>query len=84
MKRLKTAEHDWNNRDTAIVYIGGTVYEDATHGICLKRYFQDNNMDDEDVYLGTRPEVERFSEVSKLNGRQEVILAHRVDKADAI
>ena len=84
MKRLKTAVHDWNNRDTAIVYIGGAVYEDATHGICLKRYFQDNNMDDEDVYLGTRPEVEQFSEVSKLNGGQEVILAHRVDKADAI
>lgn len=30
MKRLIKAEHDWNNRDLAIVYIDGQVYEDVT------------------------------------------------------
>ena len=38
MKRLfKKAAHDWNNRDMAIVYVDGEVYEDATHAICLQR-----------------------------------------------
>ena len=84
MKRLmKQAIHDWNNRDVAIVYIDGMVYEDAVHGICLQRYFNDKG-EDEDIYLGTRPEVEQFAEVSKMYGGQDVILAHRVDRADSI
>ena len=85
MKRLfKTAVHDWNNRDMAIVYVNGEVYEDATHAICLQRYFQDNDMNDYKVYLGSRPQFEVFKDLSKDNNGQDVILAHRVDKADAI
>ena len=84
MKRLtKQAIHDWNNRDVAIVYIDGMVYEDAVHGICLQRYFDDKD-EDKDIYLGARPEVEQFAEVSKMYGGQDVILAHRVDRADSI
>ena len=84
MKRLtKQAIHDWNNRDVAIVYIDGMVYEDAVHGICLQRYFDDKG-EDKDIYLGARPEVEQFAEVSKMYGGQDVILAHRVDRADSI
>ena len=44
MKRLKTAEHDWNNRDMAIVYVNGETYEDVTHAMCLQRYIKDNNI----------------------------------------
>lgn len=84
MKRLvKKSEHDWNNRDMAIVYIDGKVYEDATHGICLQRYMEDNNIDDT-VDLRFRPEVEQFSEISMMNDGQDVILAHRVDKTNEI
>ena len=84
MKRLiKISEHDWDNRDLAIVYIGGEVYEDATHAMCLKRYMEDNNIEN---YLGNkyRPEMRNFSEVSSLNDGQDVILAHRVDKVNSI
>ena len=85
MKRLfKKAVHDWNNRDMAIVYVDGEVYEDATHAICLQRYFQDNDMADYKVYLGSRPQFEVFKDLSKDNNGQDVILAHRVDRADAI
>ena len=84
MKRLKTATHDWNNRDMAIVYVNGEVYEDATHAICLQRYFQDNDMNDYKVYLGSRPQFEFFKDLSEDNNGQDVILAHRVDKAGAI
>ena len=85
MKRLfKTAVHDWNNRDMAIVYVNGEVYEDATHAICLQRYFQDNDMNDYKVYLGSRPQFDIFKDLSKDNNGQDVILAHRVDKAGAI
>ena len=46
MKRLiKRSEHDWNNRDTAIVYIDGEVYEDVTHSMCLQQYIEDNDID---------------------------------------
>ena len=84
MKRLiKVSEHDWDNRDLAIVYIGGKVYEDATHAMCLKRYMEDNNIEN---YLGNqyRPDIRNFSEVSSLNDGQDVILAHRVDKVNSI
>ena len=85
MKRLlKKATHDWNNRDMAIVYVNGEVYEDATHAICLQRYFQDNDMNDYKVYLGSRPQFEFFKDLSEDNNGQDVILAHRVDKAGAI
>ena len=84
MKRLKIATHDWNNRDMAIVYVNGEVYEDATHAICLQRYFQDNDMNDYKVYLGSRPQFEFFKDLSEDNNGQDVILAHRVDKAGAI
>ena len=85
MKRLfKKAAHDWNNRDMAIVYVDGEVYEDATHAICLQRYFQDNDMNDYKVYLGSRPQFEFFKDLSEDNNGQDVILAHRVDKAGAI
>ena len=84
MKRLlKKATHDWNNRDMAIVYVNGEVYEDATHAICLQRYFTDHG-EDFKVYLGSRPQFEIFKDLSKDNNGQDVILAHRVDKADAI
>lgn len=84
MKRLiKKAVHDWNNRDVAIVYIDGTIYEDATHAICLQRYLDEIGML-EKVDTANRPEVEQFKEISKMDGGQDVILAHRVDNADAI
>ena len=41
-------------------------------------------LDEKDIYLGARPEVEQFAEVSKMYGGQDVILAHRVDRADSI
>ena len=68
----------------AIVYVNGEVYEDATHAICLQRYFQDNDMNDYKVYLGSRPQFEFFKDLSEDNNGQDVILAHRVDKAGAI
>ena len=84
MKRLfKKAAHDWNNRDMAIIYVDGEVYEDATHAICLQRYYTDHG-EDYKVYLGSRPQFEVFKDLSKDNNGQDVILAHRVDKADAI
>ena len=39
---MKQAAHDWNNRDMAIVYVDGEVYEDAIHGICLQRYLEEH------------------------------------------
>ena len=85
MKRLvKRAEHDMNNRDTAIVYISGKVYEDATHALCLQEYVKDNNIDEELESLQFRPDFEQFSEISEMNGGQSVILAHRVDNVDSI
>ena len=84
MKRLfKKAAHDWNNRDMAIVYVDGEVYEDATHAICLQRYFTDHG-EDFKVYLGSRPQFEIFKDLSKDNNGQDVILAHRVDNVDSI
>lgn len=84
MKRLvKHAEHDWNNRDVAVLYVEENVYEDATHAICLQRYMEDNEIDN-DLNAKDRPEMEMFSEISKMHGGQDVILAHRVDNADTI
>lgn len=84
MKRLvKHAEHDWNNRDVAVLYVEEKVYEDATHAICLQRYMEDNEIDN-DLNAKDRPEMEMFSEISKMHGGQDVILAHRVDNADTI
>lgn len=84
MKRLvKRAEHDWNNRDVAVLYVEEKVYEDATHAICLQRYMEDNEIDN-NLNAKDRPEMEMFSEISKMHGGQDVILAHRVDNADAI
>lgn len=84
MKRLvKHAEHDWNNRDVAVLYVEEKVYEDATHAICLQRYMEDNELDN-DLNAKDRPEMEMFSEISKMHGGQDVILAHRVDNADTI
>lgn len=84
MKRLvKRAEHDWNNRDFAILYVEENVYEDATHAICLQRYMEDNGLDN-DLNAKDRPEMEMFSEISKMHGGRDVILAHRVDNADTI
>ena len=86
MKRLvKKATHDWDNRDLAIVYINGEVYEDSIHGICLQRYIEDNNLKlNEDINLSCRPEIDQFKEISEINGGQDVILAHKVEKANAI
>ena len=73
MKRLlKKAVHDWNNRDMAIVYVDGEVYEDATHAICLQRYYTDHGKDYK-VYLGNRPQFETFKDLSEDNGGQDVI-----------
>ena len=84
MKRLmKQAIHDWNNRDLAIVYIDGIVYEDATHAICLKKYLEENQIEN-DFGAQYRPDIEVFNEVSKLNDGQDVILAHRVDNTNEI
>ncbi len=85
MKRLiKKAIHDMNNRDMAIVYINGEVYEDATHAMCLQEYIEDNNIEEELESLQFRPDFEQFSEISKMNGGQDVILAHRVDNVDSV
>ena len=83
MHLIKESFHDWNNRDKAIVYINGEVYEDATHAICLQRYYTDHEKNYK-VYLGNRPDFEVFNDLSEMNGGQDVILAHRVDKADSI
>ena len=84
MKRLKTAEHDWNNRDMAILYVDGETYEDVTHAMCLQKYFQDNDIEEELESLQFRPDFEQFSEISEMNDGQDVILAHRVDNVDSI
>ena len=84
MKRLKTAEHDWNNRDLAILYVDGKTYEDVTHAMCLQKYFQDNDIEEELESLQFRPDFEQFSEISEMNDGQDVILAHRVDNVDSI
>ena len=84
MKRLKTAEHDWNNRDMAILYVDGETYEDVTHAMCLQKYFQDNYIEEELESLQFRPDFEQFSEISEMNDGQDVILAHRVDNVDSI
>ena len=84
MKRLiKKSKHDWYNRDLAIVYINGEVYEDAIHGICLQRYLDDKKID-KTLELWTRPAMEQFKQISKMNNGQDVILAHRVDKVNSI
>lgn len=84
MKRLvKKAAHDWHNRDTAIVVFGDKIYEDLTHGVCLQRYLDDEG-EDKEIYLGNRPQVEQFQEVSKKDNGQDVILAHRVDNSNSI
>ena len=82
-KLLKKAAHDFNNRDMAIVYIDGEVYEDSTHAICLQKYLNDTGQGNIKNFKD-RPEVEIFSEISKEHGGQDVILAHRVDNADSI
>ena len=84
MKRLKTAEHDWNNRDMAILYVDGETYEDVTHAMCLQRYIKDNDIEEELESLQFRPDFEQFSEISEMNDGQDVILAHRVDNVDSI
>ncbi len=85
MKRLvKRAEHDMNNRDLAIVYINGEVYEDATHALCLQEYVKDNDIEEELKSLQFRPDFEQFSKISKINGGQDVVLAHKVDNVDTI
>lgn len=85
MKRLvKRAEHDMNNRDLAIVYVDGQIYEDATHALCLQEYVKNNDIEEELKSLQFRPDFEQFSEISEMNGGQDVILAHRVDNVDSI
>lgn len=85
MKRLiKRAEHDMNNRDLAIVYVNGEVYEDATHALCLQEYVKDNDIEEELKSLQFRPDFEQFSKISKINGGQDVVLAHKVDNVDTI
>ena len=84
MKRLKTAEHDWNNRDMAILYVDGEIYEDVTHAMCLQRYLNDIGEEEQLESLQFRPDFEQFSEISEMNDGQDVILAHRVDNADSI
>ena len=85
MKRLiKRAKHDMNNRDLAIVYINGEVYEDATYALCLQEYIKDNDIEEELKSLQFRPDFEQFSKISKMNGGQDVVLAHKVDNVDTI
>lgn len=85
MKRLvKRAEHDMNNRDLAIVYVDGQIYEDATHALCLQKYVKDNDIEEELKSLQFRPDFEQFSKISKINGGQDVVLAHKVDNVDTI
>lgn len=73
-----------NNRDLAIVYINGEVYEDATHALCLQEYVKDNDIEEELKSLQFRPNFEQFSKISKINGGQDVVLAHKVDNVDII
>lgn len=73
-----------NNRDLAIVYINGEVYEDATHALCLQEYVKDNDIEEELKSLQFRPDFEQFSKISKINGGQDVVLAHKVDNVDTI
>ena len=74
MKRLfKIAEHDWNNRDLAIVYIDGEVYEDVTHAMCLQRYIKDNDIEEELESFQFRQDFEQLSEISGMNDSQDEI-----------
>lgn len=73
-----------NNRDLAIVYVNGEVYEDATHALCLQEYIKDNDIEEELKSLQFRPDFEQFNEISKMNGGQDVVLAHKVDNVDTI
>ena len=68
MKRLKTAEHDWNNRDMAILYVDGETYEDVTHAMCLQRYLNDIGEEEEQLEsLQFRPDFEQFSKILEIN-----------------
>lgn len=73
-----------NNRDLAIVYVDGQIYEDATHALCLQEYVKDNDIEEELKSLQFRPDFEQFSKISKINGGQDIILAHKVDNVDTI
>lgn len=73
-----------NNRDLAIVYVDGQIYEDATHALCLQEYVKDNDIEEELKSLQFRPDFEQFSKISKMNGGQDVVLAHKVDNVDTI
>lgn len=73
-----------NNRDLAIVYVDGQIYEDATHALCLQEYVKDNDIEEELKSLQFRPDFEQFSKISKINGGQDVVLAHKVDNVGTI
>lgn len=78
----KIAFHDVHNRDTAILYVNGNFYEDATHALCAKQFADENNYDDTVDALQYRPSTDYFTDLSNEFGT--VVLAHRVDKENAV
>lgn len=83
MKRLiRKAEHDIYNRDTAILYIDGTFYEDVTHAAAFQQYLKDNG-EKNLKSVKMRPDFEYFEEYSKENN-VDIVLGHLVKKEDAV
>lgn len=84
MNRLKKmAAHDIINRDAAILYVDGYIYEDVTHAACLQDFIDETDYDVEDVEsLLNRPTFETFKTLSKEFG--PVVVAHLSKKEQGL
>ena len=83
LKRLiKIAEHDYNNRDFAVVYINGKFYEDYTHMQCMTQFLKENDMTILQTDFIHRPQNDQFLELSKEYG--PIVLGHIVNAENAI
>ena len=83
LKRLiKIAEHDFDNRDFAIVYINGKFYEDYTHMQCITQFLKENDITILQTDFIHRPQNDQFLELSKEYG--QIVLAHMVKAENAV
>ena len=83
LKRLiKIAEHDYNNRDLAVVYINGKFYEDYTHMQCITQFLKENDITILQTDFIHRPQNDQFLELSKEYG--PIVLGHIVNAENAI
>lgn len=78
MKRLiKKSLHDYHNRDLALVYINGEIYESDTHSDCFKQYaLQHKNSENFDNYTSLITDYNTTND--------EIAFAHLVENQNAI